>query len=273
MNKPVIHLFLVLVFVLLLPALFSACVSSEKQTLPAPSKLISERRLEDIKKYGTLIIGIAPSPLQQLEQELISAVLKDTGFRFRIVEAPPEVLFSFLRTARADIICGLFTEKELEKSYLTPVMPFLKLSFYILHSKEFKESVRTGKEGEVANTEELLYPDSAPENLVIQILRSNLSKRPMPYGKLFEEMNRVPSKRAVFLCNIFVPKQKNLIIRKAEFNVPVSNQLSFALRRNDPELYQLLTARFNEISSNGTLQLILSQYTFLTENRVNHEKR
>ena len=103
--------------------LLSACSNSRKEEareLPDPAGLIAEHRMKEIRRHQRLVVGIAPSPLADAERHLVSALLKDTGYRFRIITAEKETLFAFLRGARADIVCGLFTGQELKDAYLVP---------------------------------------------------------------------------------------------------------------------------------------------------------
>ena len=101
----------ILFSVFLLPLLFSACKSGKEQVppLPDPSELIAEQRMKTIREHRTLVVGFVPTQLSRMELELITELLKNTGYQFRVVKAAPETLFSFLRAGHADIICGLFT--------------------------------------------------------------------------------------------------------------------------------------------------------------------
>lgn len=259
----------------LLPLLFSACKSGKEQVpvLPDPSKLIAEQRMEAIREHRTLVVGIAPTQLGKPELELVTELLKNTGYRFRVVRAAPETLFSLLRTAHADIICGLFTEQQLKAAYLTPAVPFLKLSFHILHHPEFREPSKADK-GKAPESGELLYPDSAPETFFISKVQTKLLKRPVSAEGIFKEMEQAPEKRAVFLCNVSIPehKMKNLIVRNADIKNS-STHLFFALRRHDPELQQLLTSRFTALSQDGTVQRILEPYLPKFDSKVKYEKK
>lgn len=255
--------------------LLSACAGTGDEAvreLPDPAGLIAAHRMEEIRRHQTLIVGIAPSPLADAERHLVSALLKDTGYRFRIITAEKETLSAFLRGARADIICGLFTEEELKEAYLAPAAPFLPLSFHILHHKEFQEP---GKEN---SGEELLYPDTGPESFFVTGLQIRLRKRPVAREMLFREMAEAPEKRAVFLCNFSVPKQKRntLIIRNADCRGK-NAQLCFGLRRQDAELAALLTGQIAKLSADGTLEKWQRPFLFQTETKpepeVKHEKK
>lgn len=266
----------ILFSVFLLPLLFSACKSGKEQVppLPDPSELIAEQRMKTIREHRTLVVGFVPTQLSRMELELITELLKNTGYQFRVVKAAPETLFSFLRAGHADIICGLFTEQELKAAYLTPAVPFLELSFHILHHQEFKESSESGDGGKSLVFSELLYPDSAPETFFISKVQTKLLKRPVSAENIFKEMEQAPEKRAVFLCNISIPehKRKNLTVRNAEIKTS-STHLFFALRRHDPELLRLLTSRFAALSQDGTVQRILEPYLSKSNSKEKYEKK
>ena len=269
MRSPWIAFIPALVCMLLL----SACSNSRKEEareLPDPAGLIAEHRMEEIRRHQTLIVGIAPSPLADAERRLVSALLKDTGYRFRIITAEKETLSAFLRGARADIICGLFTGQELKDAYLVPAAPYLPLSFHILHHKEFKEPGKENSEGE------LLYPDTGPESFFVTGFQTKLRKRPAARETLFREMEKAPEKRAVFLCNFSVPKQKKttLIIRNADCRGKNAH-LCFGVRRQDAELAALLTGQIAKLSADGTLEKWQRPFLFQTETKpeVKHEKK
>ena len=271
MRSPWIAFIPALVCLLLL----SACTGSRKEAareLPDPAGLIAEHRMKEIRRHQRLVVGIAPSPLADAERHLVSALLKDTGYRFRIITAEKETLFAFLRGARADIVCGLFTGQELKDAYLIPAAPYLPLSFHILHHKEFKEPGKENSEGE------LLYPDTGPEPLFVTTVQTKLRKRPLPREALFREMEKTPEKRAVFLCNFSVPKQKknSLIIKNAECGGK-NTQLCFGVRRQDAELAALLTGQIAKLSADGTLEKWQRPFLFQMETKpepeVKHEKK
>ena len=106
----------------LLPLFLAACINSGDQppehVLPDPAELIAERRMETIRAHRMLIVGIAPSPVAEMERKLVAALLDGTGYRFRIIRADRDTLGAFLRAGRTDIICGLFTEQELKDAHL-----------------------------------------------------------------------------------------------------------------------------------------------------------
>ena len=68
----------------------------ETNGLPDPAELIAERRMETIRAHRMLIVGIAPSPVAEMERKLVAALLDGTGYRFRIITAEKETLSAFL---------------------------------------------------------------------------------------------------------------------------------------------------------------------------------
>ena len=260
----------------LLPLFFAACTNSgdrpPERILPDPAELIAERRMETIRAHRMLIVGIAPSPLAEMERKLVAALLDGTGFRFRIISADRQTLGAFLRGGRADIICGLFTEQELKDAFLNPAAPYLRLSFYLLHHKDFREP-------EKANAgEELLYPDSAPEIFFLPGLQTKLLKRPVPRETIFREMEQAPGKRAAFLSSVSISKETitNLKVRPVHLKGGTA-QLYFGLRRPDSELKNLLTARLAKLSADGTLEKLTRSVNYQPEikmaSEVKHETK
>lgn len=260
----------------LLPLFLAACINSGDQppehVLPDPAELIAERRMETIRAHRMLIVGIAPSPVAEMERKLVAALLDGTGYRFRIIRADRDTLGAFLRAGRTDIICGLFTEQELKDAHLAPAAPYLCLSFYILHSGKFREP-------EKANAgEELLYPDSAPEIFFLPRLQTKLPKRPVPRETIFREMEQAPGKRAAFLSCVSIPQQKASGLAAGKVNLKGGDaQLFFGLRRPDSELASLLTERLAKLSADGTLEKLTRTVLFQPETKnepeAKHEKK